>query len=39
MERQPDALQPDDEDELEPAPRQRREEAGDIAGGEHADPE
>jgi hypothetical protein len=30
VERQPDALQPDDEDELESAPRQRREEPGEL---------
>ena len=39
MKRKPDALKPDDENELESSPRQRRQKPGDVARGEHADPE
>ncbi len=37
MERQPDSLQPDDEDQLEAASGEGREEARDVAGREHPD--
>jgi len=39
VERQPDSLQPDDEDQLETAAGQRRQKARDVAGREHADAE
>jgi len=37
--RQPDPLQPDDQDELEPAARHRCEQRGEVPGGERADAE
>ena len=36
---QPDALEPDDQDELEPAAAHRREQRREVAGREGADPE
>ena len=36
---QPDALQPDDQDELEPAAAHRRQERREVPGGERPDPE
>jgi len=37
--RQPDPLQPDDQDELEPAACHRCEQRGEVPGGERADAE
>ncbi len=37
MLRQPDALQPDDQHELQAAPAERAQQAGDVPGGERAD--
>ena len=37
MQRQPDALQPDDEHEVQTAACQGGQEAGDVTGAEHAD--
>ena len=39
VQRQPDALQPDDQHELQPAARDRASSAGQVAGRERADPE
>ena len=39
VQRQPDPLQPDDQHELQPAAGDGRDQAGDAAGGERADPE
>ncbi len=39
VQRQPDALQPDDQHELQAAASDRRDQAGDVAGGERADAE